>query len=105
MSFIYSIIFDSRQMEGSDDGFVSGVYSVQFPNSEIQRSGGNTCTCTCRWRRKEPSLVLALGRSFAGTFMMAALFKLLQDLLAFVSPQLLKYAGFVYILHSVLQMI
>ena len=39
---------------------------------------------------KEPSLVMALARSFGGTFFVAGVFKLLQDLLNFVSPQLLK---------------
>ena len=39
---------------------------------------------------KEPSFFMALARSFGGTFFMAGLFKLLQDLLNFVSPLLLK---------------
>ena len=45
-----------------------------------------------RRRRKEPSLVWALTKSFAGVFMIAAVFKLLQDLLVFASPQLLRYS-------------
>ena len=40
--------------------------------------------------RKEPSLVFALGKTFAKTFAMAFVFKFLQDLLSFASPQLLK---------------
>ena len=39
---------------------------------------------------KEPSFVMALARSFGGTFFVAGLFKLLQDLLNIVSPLLLK---------------
>ena len=41
-------------------------------------------------RRSEPSLVIALVRSFWPIFLAAAFFKVLQDLLNFVSPQLLK---------------
>jgi hypothetical protein len=41
-------------------------------------------------KTKEPSFFMALARSFGGTFFMAGLFKLLQDLLTFVSPLLLK---------------
>ena len=37
-----------------------------------------------------PSLVLALARSFGGTFFIAGFFKLGQDLLGFASPQILK---------------
>ena len=37
-----------------------------------------------------PSLVLALTRSFGGTFFIAGFFKLGQDLLGFASPQILK---------------
>ena len=42
---------------------------------------------------KEPSLVVALARSFGGVFMMGGLFKFLQDILNFVGPQLLKYVS------------
>ena len=41
-------------------------------------------------RRSEPSLVIALAKSFWPIFLAAAFFKVLQDLLNFVSPQLLK---------------
>ena len=41
-------------------------------------------------RQKEPSLVIALVKSFGGTFLVAAFFKLLQDLLGFASPFILK---------------
>jgi hypothetical protein len=49
------------------------------------------------WRRQlrkgrdKASLSIALFRSFGGTFSFAAVFKAAQDVLAFVSPQLLKY--------------
>ena len=39
---------------------------------------------------KDPSLVVAMARTVGGTFFVAGLFKLLQDLLNFVSPLLLK---------------
>ena len=40
---------------------------------------------------KEPSLVWALVRTFWRTFVFAGMLKFFQDLLNFVSPQLLKY--------------
>ena len=49
------------------------------------------------WRRQlrkgrdKASLSIALFRSFGGTFSFAAVFKAVQDVLAFVSPQLLKF--------------
>ena len=46
---------------------------------------------------KEPSLVVALARSFGGVFMMGGLFKFLQDVLSFVGPQLLKYVSLLLI--------
>ena len=42
-------------------------------------------------RGREPSLVWALAKAFGGTFIVAAFFKLGQDLLGFASPQILKY--------------
>ena len=42
-------------------------------------------------RDREPSLVWALAKAFGGTLIVAAFFKLGQDLLAFASPQILKY--------------
>ena len=38
----------------------------------------------------DPSLTKALARAFGGTFLVAAFFKLIHDILMFVSPQLLK---------------
>ena len=43
-----------------------------------------------RQRKKDPSFVWALFKSFGGTLLVAAFFKLLQDLLAFASPQILR---------------
>ena len=42
---------------------------------------------------KEPSLVLALAKTFGEVFVVAAVFKLIQDLLSFASPQILKYVS------------
>ena len=92
-----SITFDSQEGgESKQDDIATppGVYSVQFPSEEIQtrergrREGGGHQQP--RRRRLEPSLVVALGKSFIGTLAAAAFFKLWQDLLSFVSPQLLK---------------
>ena len=40
--------------------------------------------------QKEPSLLIALAKSFGGTFLVAAVFKFFQDLLGFASPFILK---------------
>ena len=40
--------------------------------------------------KKQPSLILTLGRAFGSLFFTAAIFKVGQDLLTFVSPQVLK---------------
>ncbi|CAN6675143.1 metal resistance protein Ycf1p [Trichomonascus vanleenenianus] len=42
-------------------------------------------------RKKSPSLSIALMKSFGGPFVMSALFKAIQDMLAFVQPQLLRF--------------
>ncbi|GAA5856368.1 hypothetical protein JCM8547_008708 [Rhodosporidiobolus lusitaniae] len=41
-------------------------------------------------KKKKPSLLGALVAAYGGPFFMAALYKLLQDILAFVQPQLLR---------------
>ncbi|KAG7759026.1 hypothetical protein KL911_000163 [Ogataea haglerorum] len=41
-------------------------------------------------RSKKPSLAIALAKSFGGPFLVAALFKVVQDCCAFIQPQLLK---------------
>jgi hypothetical protein len=53
-----------------------------------------------RWNRqlekKSPSLTIAVMQAFGGPFFLATFFKLVQDTLAFVQPQLLKrLLGFV----------
>lgn len=57
------------------------VHSINYEPSEQH---------TRRRPSKEPSLVLALSKSFGGIVMMAAVFKLFSDILSFVSPQVLK---------------
>ena len=44
---------------------------------------------------KEPSIVWAFARTFAGKFVTAALFKFAHDMLMFASPQLLMYVAIV----------
>ncbi|ODV92957.1 hypothetical protein CANCADRAFT_30952 [Tortispora caseinolytica NRRL Y-17796] len=41
--------------------------------------------------RSNPSLFLALSRAFSSPFLIAAIYKMLQDILSFTQPQLLKY--------------
>lgn len=41
-------------------------------------------------KKSEPSLVLALSRTFWVIFLSSAMIKLVQDLLTFVNPQILK---------------
>ncbi len=43
-----------------------------------------------RGRQSRPSLVKALGKTFWRVFLISAVLKLVQDLLSFVSPQLLR---------------
>ena len=42
--------------------------------------------CVCR----EPSLVMALAKTFGKTIIVAGILKLLRDILTFVSPQIMK---------------
>ena len=88
----YRISFGNGERSQSEDlGFVTDVYSVQFPSSEVQPRGRVGRESARQRRNSEPSLVLALGKTFAGILLAAAFFKLCQDLLGFVSPQILKY--------------
>ena len=94
----YRISFGSRDGKETDGGdFVNDAYSVQYPASSEappRRPGGESEARPTGGRSSSgPSLVIALGQSFAGTFMAAAFFKLCQDLLGFVSPQILKYVA------------
>ena len=41
-------------------------------------------------RKKEPSLVFTLAKTFGSAYLLAAVFKLAQDLLGFVGPQVLR---------------
>ena len=63
--------------------------------TQYQSSSLHTSSVVLPGRRptnsKEPSIVWAFAKSFAGKFVAAALFKLTHDLLLFASPQLLKY--------------
>ena len=73
--------FDPKTTRSADKiSFQKASHRREEQNSERTR------------KPKSPSLVMALARSFGGTFFVAGLFKLCQDLLNFVSPQLLKYA-------------
>ena len=95
MDFVYRISFGSRERIQSEEGpgLATDVYSIQYPSSEVpprRRVGRESAR---RRRSSEPSLVLALGKTFAGTLLAAAFFKLCQDLLGFVSPQILKYVS------------
>lgn len=58
--------------------------------AHIQRSPSNEQLRVQPRRKSDPSLVWALTKTFWKIFVVAAIFKLLQDLLSFASPQLLK---------------
>ena len=72
-------------------GVVRGVRleedTYQPINTEATGTGVRVVTPR---KKKEPSLVWALIKTFWGIFVTAALFKLVNDLLNFVSPQVLK---------------
>ena len=72
--------FDSKKTRSAD--------KVSFVKAKHRQEQKST---TKKAKPKSPSLVMALARSFGGTFFLAGVFKLFQDLLNFVSPQLLKY--------------
>ena len=46
-----------------------------------------------RKKRKKPSLLKALVKMFALNFLSAIMFKIIQDCLIFVQPQLLRYVS------------
>ena len=56
----------------------------------VIQDGGGEGEGRGRGRRKEPSLAFTLAKTFGSTYVLGALFKLAQDLLGFVGPQLLK---------------
>jgi hypothetical protein len=95
---VFSINF--AEYYHSDDK-TEETYEFEFFDSKASRSADKISFQKATHRReqqrtdtpkkpKSPSLVMALARSFGGTFFVAGLFKLCQDLLNFVSPQLLK---------------
>ena len=73
-------------------GVIGGVRleenTYQPINTETTSTGVRVITAGRK--KKEPSLVWALAKTFWGIFVAAAFFKFVQDLLNFVSPQVLK---------------
>ena len=59
-------------------------------NVELRRGGQRMSPTDRPQRTRDPSLVWSLARTFGASFMVAAIFKLGQDLLGFASPQILK---------------
>ena len=59
------------------------VYKDGAVSTEVKVVDGSEC--------KKPSLLKTLVRSFAPMFFIAMFFKLMHDILMFVSPQLLKW--------------
>ena len=58
------------------------------PTKPLKEGAGRDSTAT--QKLPQPSLVRALVRAFWDTFLTAALFKLLGDIMIFVNPQLLQ---------------
>ena len=59
------------------------------------RTEPSTDPRTTTRQQKEPSLLLALSKTLWRAMAMAAVFKLGQDVLGFVSPQILRYDYFI----------
>ena len=95
ISFFYCnrISFGSKERSQLELSFTSDVHSIQNPSSAVQPRRRVGRESVRRRRSSDPWLVLALGKTFAGTLLAAAFFKLCQDLLGFVSPQILKYVS------------
>ena len=99
--FLLPCIFSINFAEYHSGDKTEETYEFEFFDSKATRSADKISFQKATHRReqqrtesprkpKSPSLVLALARSFGGTFLVAGLFKFCQDLLNFVSPQLLK---------------
>ena len=93
--------FSINFAEYHSDNKTEETYEFEFFDSKATHSADKISFQKATHRReqqrsdrprkpKSPSLVLALAKSFGGTFFVAGLFKFCQDLLNFVSPQLLK---------------
>ena len=65
--------------------------SIETPQYQSSSLHTGSVVLPARTDSKEPSIVWAFIKSFAGKLVAAALFKLAHDLLLFASPQLLKY--------------
>ena len=65
------------------------LLSIRFEGHQLEEQPGVEVRQQ-QQRQKDPSLVIALVRTFGTMFIVAAFFKLLQDALQFVSPQILK---------------
>ena len=108
LSLSLSLCRISFAQRHSDHDSVDGdveTYEFEFYDPKWTRSADKISFLPATRRReqqrrkkrksREPSLAWALARSFGGTFLFAGVLKFFQDLLNFVSPQLLKYVKYV----------
>jgi hypothetical protein len=65
------------------------IETTQYQSSSLH-TGSVVLPARRQTNPKEPSIVWAFVKSFAGKLVVAALFKFAHDLLLFASPQLLK---------------
>ena len=65
------------------------IETTQYQSSSLH-TGSIVLPARRETNSKEPSIVWAFAKSFAGKLVVAALFKFVHDLLLFAFPQLLK---------------
>ncbi|EDV20618.1 uncharacterized protein TRIADDRAFT_60846 [Trichoplax adhaerens] len=82
---------DLWDLNDHDKSDVIGMKFSREWQKEMQKSKKITSEDGVIVRKgKGPSLVMALTRAYGGTFLLAGLMKLVQDMLVFVNPQLLR---------------
>ena len=84
---------DTYEFEFFDPKWTRSADKITFLPATRRRRGEQRRE---KSKAKEPSLVWALVRTFWRTFVFAGMLKFFQDLLNFVSPQLLKYIFYVW---------
>jgi ATP-binding cassette subfamily C (CFTR/MRP) protein 1 len=66
-------------------------YSVPSPKATFRKTSGNVDFAGGKhWRKHHASVLPALCRAFGPTFVFGSFLKLIQDIMTFVSPQILK---------------
>jgi ATP-binding cassette subfamily C (CFTR/MRP) protein 1 len=66
-------------------------FSVPSPKATFRKTSGNVDFAGAKqWKRRQASILPALCKAFGPTFIFGSLLKMIQDILTFSSPQILK---------------